>query len=295
MYLCKAVSISLILAVALFQEAFAGAWLQDKGAGIIISGSEYNQARLAFDNQGNLVTPVDFEKIDSSFYAEYGLTDKITLVGNTALQDVSYISSDGPQQFSGFATSKIGLRLGSKFNSNWALSVQPSLIIPAGGEAIPDGDLGIGGLGAELRLAAGRGFSWRGKSGFFGTEAAYDWRGNDAPRQIMTDVTLGIEAHEGLQILGQAFYTNTNDSLIGRDTVLANESLKLQASVVFEVSNPFSRKAKTEDNTKDKAEEAQAPSVNSETAQLQIGFFQTVYGRNIVREQGVVAKLWNRF
>lgn len=290
MQLYRAFGLGIIFAAVLFEPVFAGAWLQDKGDGLVISGSEYNQARLAFDGEGELVTPVDFAKIDSSFYAEYGLTDAITLVGDTALQDVSYISSEGPQSFSGFATSKIGLRFGSKLKSNWALSVQPSLIIPAGGEAIPDGDLGVGGVGAELRLAAGRGFSWRGRSGFFGAESAYDWRSNGAPRQIKTDVTLGYEAVDGLQVLGQAFYTNTNDSLIDRDTVLANESLKLQASVVFKVSNPFSRK-----DTVSEESETQAPLENGKPAQLQVGVFQTVYGRNIVREQGVAVKLWNTF
>ncbi len=59
-------------------------------------------------NLVTLVTPVDFQKRDSLLYLEYGVTDRWTLVGSAALQDVSYTSSQGPQQYSGFATSKIG-------------------------------------------------------------------------------------------------------------------------------------------------------------------------------------------
>ena len=81
-------------------NAFAGAWTQDKGKGLIITGTSYNQADRAFDSESKLRTPVEFEKLDSTLYIEYGLTDILTLVGNTTLQDVSFTSSEGPQFFS---------------------------------------------------------------------------------------------------------------------------------------------------------------------------------------------------
>ena len=271
-------------------DAFAGAWTQEKGKGLIISGSSINRADLAFDSESKLRTPVDFEKLDSTFYLEYGVSDKLTLVGNTALQDVSYTSSEGPQLYSGFATSKLGLRYGFDSGSPWVFAVQPSLVIPAGGEAVPDGDLGIGGFGAEIRLLAGRALTVGNRPGFFNAEAAFDQRSDGAPRQITADMTLGIQWAKHVQIIGQGFYRHTNDARFEGDAILANESLKLQASVVVDLPKLRRKKKKAGDD------EAQEIPVNpARTTSLQIGVFQTVAGRNIVREQGVMMTLWNKF
>ena len=275
-------------------NAFAGAWTQDKGAGLIISGTSYNRANLAFDSQRKLSTPVDFEKIDSTFYAEYGVTNKLTLVGTTALQDVSFTSSEGPQIFRGFATSKLGLRYGVNTNSPWKLAVQPSLVIPAGGESIPDGDLGIGGAGAEMRLLAGRSIKLWNKAGFINAEAAYDYRSDGAPRQITTDLTIGVELVEHVQFISQAFYRHTNDAAFERDVILANESLKLQASVVIDLPNIRLKKGHENDEGAAREIEEDKSNLPRKTS-LQLGVFQTVAGRNIVRERGVMLTLWNKF
>lgn len=267
----------------------AGAWTQSKGEGLIISGTSFNQANLAFDNEGKLRTPVDFEKIDSTFFAEYGLTNNWTIVGSTALQDISYTSSQGPQRYSGFATSKLGLRYGLKSNSAWVFALQPSLVVPAGGEAVPDGDLGLGGFGAEMRILAGRAINFGTKPGFINAEAAYDARSGGAPRQITADLTLGVNLTEKLQLIGQGFYRHTNDSVFERDVVLANESLKLQGSLVFSLPQIRLFKSKLGDD--------EAPRVDAKTGRtsLQIGVFQGVAGKNIVREQGAIITLWNTF
>lgn len=284
---------SLLAACLVAPNAFAGAWTHDKGKGLIISGTSYNQANLAFDSESSLTTPVEFQKIDSTFYLEYGLTDQLTLVGNSALQDVTFTSSEGLQNFSGFATSKLGLRRGININSPWKLAVQPSLVIPAGGESVPDGDLGIGGIGAEVRVLAGRPIKLGNRYGFFNAEAAYDYRSGAAPRQITADLTLGIQMINHVKIIGQGFYRNTNDAVFDGDAILANESLKLQASIVVDLPNwNFKKKTNAEDDEEAIVEDA--PKSTRKTS-LQLGVFQTVAGRNIVREQGVIVTLWNRF
>ena len=279
-----------ILSATLFsQECFAGAWTLAKGSGLIISGTSYNQSDLAYDGEGKLRTPVNFEKLDTTFYLEYGLSDTLTLVGSTALQDVSYTSSQGPQQFSGFSTSKIGARYGLSTDSPWVFALQPSLVIPGGGEAVPDGDLGLGGYGAELRVLAGRPLKFGTKPGFFNAEAAYDKRSGGAPTQVTLDATLGVSVTNDVQLIGQGFYRHTGGSVLERDAVLANESLKLQASLV--VNLPKLRLLKR--NAGDDSERPTARQ-RRKTA-LQIGYFRSVAGRNIVREQGGVITLWNTF
>lgn len=277
----------------LAQTSWAGAWTLPQGEGLIISGTSFNQADLAFDSEGKLSTPVDFDKIDSTFYLEYGVINRLTLVGSTALQDVSYTSSEGPQQFSGFSTSKIGLRYGLQPRSSWVLAVQPSLVIPGGGEAVPDGDLGFGGFGAELRLLAGRSLKFGTRHGFFNAEAGYDMRSGGAPRQISADATLGMDVTEHIQIIGQGFYRHTGDSLFEGDTVLANESLKLQASLVIDLPK-LRLLAKKQDDESSETPYAK-PTDKRRRASLQIGVFQGVAGKNIVRESGVLITLWNTF
>jgi len=277
------------------QICWAGAWTLPKGEGLIISGTSINQASLAYDSNSELTTPVDFDKIDSTFYLEYGLTDKITLVGNTALQDVSYTSSQGPQQYSGFATSKLGLRYGITSRSPWVFAVQPSLVIPAGGEAVPDGDLGFGGFGAEMRAVAGRPLNFGGRSGFLNAEAAYDIRSGGAPRQVTADLTIGVNLSGKTQLIGQGFYRHTNDSLFEGDVVLANESLKLQASIVFELPKLILKKKKGDYDEAAASEKTIRQNNPERRTSLQLGVFQTVAGRNIVREQGVMMTLWNTF
>ncbi len=258
----------LALCASFAQNSQAGAWLQDKGHGLIISGISLNQAEQAYDSTGKLGPIVDFKKQDSFFYLEYGLSDKITLVGNSSIQDVSYIATKGPQHYRGFATSKIGLRYGIKTKSNWHLALQPSLVIPAGGEAIPDGDLGLGGFGGELRGLAGHAFSVGNKPGFFNIESAYDLRSGGAPRQVSTDITLAIRPAPKFELMGQGFYRHTNASAIEGDTILANESFKLQGSVAYSFTPKTS---------------------------VQLGYFQAVSGKNIVREQGGTLALWTKF
>ena len=274
----------------------AGVWTLPKGEGLIISGTSYNSANFAYDSERNLTTPVNFNKIDSTFYLEYGLGRNLTIVGNSALQDVSYTSSQGPQNYSGFSTSKIGLRYGVSTDSPWLFAVQPSLVIPAGGEAVPDGDLGFGGYGGELRVLAGRSLEIAGRPSFLNAEAAYDFRSDGAPRQITTDLTLGIDVTDKMKVIGQGFYRHTNDSLFEGDTVLANESLKLQASLVFKVPkfSLFKRKKDSATPLDDEGNIEMPPFPKKKTS-IQIGVFQTVAGKNIVREQGGIITFWNQF
>jgi len=155
-----------------------------------------------------------------------------------------------------------------KPRGNWALAVQPSLVVPAGGEGIPDGDLGRGGYGAEIRALAGRSWKAANMQGFIDMQIAYERRLEDAPQQIFADLTVGVRPRKNMQVIGQGFYHRTGGVLNRTDPVLENQSLKLQASVVYDFG----------------------PSTS-----VQIGAFRNVAGKNIVREQGGLLMLWARY
>lgn len=260
--------IILIAGSAIPNTAYAGAWTLPKGEGQLISNAVYSNAKRAFDSNRGAGAVVDFLKSEQSVYLEYGLTPRMTVVASGALQDISYIAREGRQQYSGLGTSRLGLRYGLKPRGAWVLSVQPSLVIPAGGESVPDADLGRGGLGGELRLLAGRNIKVGARDGFVDFQTAFDYRSGDAPEQVMIDATLGVEIISKLQVLGQAFAQYTTSGTFGADQVLENDSLRLQGSVVWRYSKKSS---------------------------LQLGAFQTVLGRNTVRQQGVSLGVWQRF
>jgi hypothetical protein len=254
--------------MGLAEQAFAGAWTLDRGRTLLISGGIYNSADRAFDGNGQASQSVTFQKVEQRIYLEHGLGSGLTAVVQGALQEVDYTASQGEERFSGFASSKIGLRAGLKPRGNWVLAVQPSLVVPAGGEGIPDGDLGRGGYGIELRALAGRAWRAGNMPGFVDAQLAYERRLKDAPQQIFADLTLGIRPRKNLQIIGQGFYHRTGNFRNRLDPVLQNQSLKLQASLIYDFGPKTS---------------------------LQIGAFRNVAGRNIVREQGGLLMLWARY
>ena len=254
--------------VFLTPKAHAGAWTLPKGEGQIISTITHSIARRAFDEGRKSGAVVDFIKTDQGLYIEYGILDRATVVVSGALQDISFISREGPQQFSGLGTSRIGLRYGLQKRGAWVLAMQPSLVIPAGGETVPDADLGQGGLGGELRVLAGRNLTIAKRPGFLDVQAAFDYRSGDAPEQASTDVTLGVDVTPKIQVLGQAFAQYTTQGSFGVDQVLENDSLKLQASIVYKYGK---------------------------RSALQLGAFSTVIGRNTVQQKGVSIGLWQRF
>lgn len=269
---CRVLAATVTMAVTVMfaQSAHAGAWTLPKGDAHLISTYNYANAKRAFDRDRNAGAQVDFVKSEQSLYGEYGLTDKVTLVGTSAIQDISYISRDGPQSFSGFGISRLALRYKLADAGPWVRSVQGGIVIPAGGESVPDADLGQGGLGADLRLMAGRNLTLLGRPAFLDAQSYLDYRSGDAPQQLGVDLTLGVDIHPRWQIIGQSFAQYTTAGTFERDEVLKNDSLRVQGSLVFRFGK----------------DQRQA---------LQVGAFDTVTGRNTVRQSGLSIGLWQTF
>lgn len=249
--------------------AHAGAWLLPQGEGQVISHFTYSASERAYDASRKVGARVDFKKSEQSVYVEYGLTRRVTVVASGAVQDISYIARDGRERYNGLAPARLGVRAAlPSVSKRWILSVQPSLIIPSGGENVPDADLGRGGTGGELRVLAGRNLRVAGRPAFFDAQAAYEYRGSDAPQQASIDLTLGVDITRKVQLMGQVFSQYTTAGRFDADDVLENDSVKLQGSVVYKYG----------------AKSA-----------VQFGVFDTVTGRNTVRQSGVSVGLWQRF
>lgn len=248
--------------------AHAGAWPLPEGSGQVILTTTYDTANRSYDGNWDLTQEINFSKTDTQLFLEYGLTPKITLVLETALQDVDYTSRDGRTRVQGFGNSAVGVRRQIFHKDRSVLAVQGKFILAGTGENIPDADLGRGGNGVELRGLYGRNFKLAGRNGFLDTQAAWIFRSGNAPESYKADITLGLNLTDKIQILGQNFYSRTGDQILGVDRILSNESLKAQISVVRKQSAKRS---------------------------YQFGLFQTVAGRNIVKEKAVFFGVWRRY
>jgi len=248
--------------------ALAGAWPTPDGTGQLISTTVYSTSGHQFDEKGKLSQKTNFRKFEEQAYLEYGVTPKLTAILATSFQDVDYVGRNGRERFQGFGESQIGVRYTVFKSEKWVLSGQVSGLISGGGEVFPDADLGASGNGFEIRGLAGRSYVLGKKNGFAELQAAYRERGGAIPREWRLDATVGIEPMSKIKIIGQGFYSKADNGLLNVDRVRSNESLKLGISIVRQ---------------------------RKKNRSIQAGFYQTVWGKNIVREKAFTAGIWQRF
>lgn len=243
----------------------AGAWTQPKGHGQVIATTAFSTASRAFNDQSEDILDVEYQKIESSLYFEHGLTDRLTLVARPSLQDIELTDSGGEQSYQGLGPSEIGLQWQLKKSDHGQFSLRAGVKLGSDGENIPDAPIGEGRSDYELRALWGHGFSLSERSAFIEGQLAYRFRSGGAPDEQRFDFTSGLELTPRLQLLGQSFYIKADGAQFPlRDY----ESLKLQGSAVVRLSNGQS---------------------------VQLGGFQTVIGRDIIKESGVFAALWTPY
>jgi len=259
--LCSAGLTSLFLSAL----AHAGAWPTAAGQGQVISTTLFDNAKTAYDDDGNLTQQVSFNKSEASVYWEHGLTEKTTLVLQSSFQDIQFTAGVDVVNFSGIGESYIGLRRVFWRNGEWVVSAQAGVIFAGSGEAISDADLGIGKTHYESRFLLGRSFKLAKKDGFVDIQAAYRYRPGNLPDEQRVDATLGWRPQEKFQILAQGFYTGSEEQF---EISRPNTRLKLQGSVIY-THNP--------------------------KTSYQIGLYQTVAGRNIVKETAFFISAWKKY
>lgn len=259
----------LIWAIQIFQvNALAGAWALESGKGQIISTTIYDRAYKAYDDNWALSEDVNFQKLDSRVYWEHGWSETVNLVASTAVQDVDYLSRDGRSQVKGLGSSFLGLRYHLNNTGENQLAMQGSIVIPGKGENISDADLGRGGMGFEARGLWGRKWSVLGINGFVDAQAAWIYRPEDNPHSYAAEMTIGTKIFDNVEWLSQAFYGHTESDRRDIDEIDPNSSLKVQESLVYHANKKRS---------------------------YQIGFIYTAAGRNIVKEQALIASIWQRY
>ncbi|MEX6507072.1 hypothetical protein [Jiella sp. M17.18] len=239
--------------------ALAGAWTLSAGRGQAIVTGLYSGATAAFDERGGSVDHPDFAKGTVSGRVEYGLTDRVTILGSGEIGS----ERDGDLPFARPAMSEaaIGARVRMYDRDGFVASAQLSgLVEPSGDGRHLDWSQPT----LEPRLLAGYGFQIGGMPAFVDAEAGYRYRTGTAPDEIRIDLTVGLRPWPDVLILAQSFSTIS----AGGGTAGRYDYHKAEGSVVYDVSKRWS---------------------------LQAGVFATVAGTNALKERGLVTALWYRF
>jgi len=245
--------------------ACASAWTQEKGRGQVILTQLYDRADRAYDANGDPLQFVEYDKLESSAFVEYGLLDRVTLVGRLALQDVYLEIEDGQDAARGLAASELGARVRLWDDDRTVVSAQGAVILPGAGENVANIFFGGGETDFEARLLAGRSFRLGGRPAFVDVQAGYRWRGGGFPDERRLDVTFGHDASDRLSLFATTYLMSS-----GAASGLADEyaSARGQLSAVYWL----------DDNRG-----------------VQFGGLATLAGENIIQERAIFAAYWIRF
>jgi protein XagA len=242
--------------------AQAGAWTLPQGRGQII------ETFFGWLGQGPTegVPKASREsKAGAQTYVEYGLADRLTLVGEMTAERYA-LSPPTASVYSGLGYSGGGLRVRLWSDDAWVYSLQATALASGATQASAPAQAGNTGPEADLRALVGRNLNLFGAPAYVDAQAGYRFRTEGPPSEWHADLTLGVALNERTQALAQMFTTISNGA--GAPGFPAWASHKGQLSVVYALD---------------------------ETWSLQVGGFGTLYRRNTNSEYGAMVAVWRRF
>ncbi|MGP1274582.1 MAG: hypothetical protein ACQRW7_04090 [Caulobacterales bacterium] len=255
--LASALSLLVVTAAA----AVAGPWVQPQGEGVLITG--YSTHWLSAPGGTSL------RKSEVSFYSEFGLTQRVTLVGRFALQSLTETRSApdavADEAFGNalvaFGGSEAGLRVKLYQSGPWASSVQLSRTFQSGGENRNNQRFGTGGGDVELRLLAGRAL---GRDGFASVQLARRDLNDRGGAEWRFDTAVGWPVSPRWRWMAETFSVRADE----RPGASAYSGHRAQISAVYDAPSGYS---------------------------LSFGALASLHCKNTAREQAVFARLWRRF
>jgi hypothetical protein len=242
--------------------AFAGAWTLPAGQGQAIetlfgwggSGAPY----------GGSAAPNE-SKFETQTYLEYGLTDRLTIVGQLGVERYA-LTAPSKDTFFGFDYSGAGLRAKLWSNDAWVFSLEASASVSGAREPNKPAQAGDTGPQADVRAQLGHNLTLFGAPSFLDAQAGYRARTDGPPSEWHGDLTLGVDWTPRTQILAQTFNTVSNGA--GTPGFLAWEQHIGQLSLAYALNDQW---------------------------KVQFGGFATLYRRNTNSEYGALVAVWRRF
>lgn len=177
--------------------AYAGAWTQAQGRGLFIAQATYFTGNKFFNADGDLDSQSRFSKYELQPYAEYGITDAVT-VGGTAF--LHRVQQSGDENY-GLGDPEVFLRTRLWHDDTQVLTLQPLVKLPStysehgtprGGNTAFDGELSLL-YGRNLQLVSNR--------DYLDTRIGYRARGHHLNPQYRADIALGLQLSDAWQLI----------------------------------------------------------------------------------------------
>ena len=239
--------------VLMRQEANAGAWTQKRGEGYYKLGLRVVRATRFYDPGGNRISIPTTGDYTTSFYGEYGLTDRLTLVADIPFKRITlnrqvertsgFVLFDGDAK-TGVADSDFGVRFGLIREGQSVLSAELLLGVPIGDDDQQNGLLtGDGEFNQLTKLQFGQ--SLYPKPVYFSGEVGFNNRTNGYSDEFRYGAEIGYTFHSKFlaifRIRGVESLKNGDGALGGMVGLFANDQsyLSYGPELVYSVDQAF--------------------------------------------------------
>ena len=252
----------LALALAPPEAARAGAWTAPQGSGLLIEtlfgwageGAPWGGAPGVKQSRG-----------DAQAYVEYGVTDELTIFGQTGLERY-VLSRPDENAYTGLDYSDLGMRAKLWSSGAWVFSGEATLFLPGAYNSAAPAQAGDTGGAGEARLLAGNSFTVGSIPAFFDAELAWRLRTTGPPDEWHADLTVGLKPAPGVMLMIQDF-TTVSDASADREFPAWRTSV-IEASLVLPLDDRWS---------------------------VQIGVFTSVRAVKTNTERGAALAVWRTF
>ncbi len=220
------------LLVVHFNDAYAGAWVQEKGKSLHIFAYYFYTTDDIFGDYGDLDgIPNDgrFTKHQINYYTEIGVFERLTLIGNFFFDFLKFEDDFDEDTNAGFSDQEIGARY-NFISSPVVFSVQGMFIFPAysSDDALDENvqdepPIGNRDIGLEGKLLLGKGFTLKGITAYANLEAGVRFRIGDPSDQIRYQALFGIKPR-GWEIM---FFIDGIEGLRNEDEIEVSENVTI--------------------------------------------------------------------
>lgn len=247
--------------------AQAGAWPQKKDDLQVIISFKNTRADQDYNAQGEKIRRNRFSKRELSPYIEYGLSDKITLVGSMALtqEETSWLGSTISNR--GLSRIEAGARFALGQWDDTYFSFQPLLIWHgAMNQSDPYGSQ-RGDVDGEFGITMGQNFELWGLQGFSDNLVGIRIKPASRLNEVKANLTIGLDFAGGRKIMvkSESYASFTRDTNAAPSQIQSN---KLGLSFVQKLDK---------------------------TVSMELSGMAAVSGRNTINEQTLGFALWYDF
>ena len=247
------------------RSAQASAWNERAGAGFLDADVTLDAGDRYFDKTGRLLPASAYRNAEAGGYVEYGITDWLMAVVRPSVDDTRVAAPNGGH-YLGPGETQAGLQYQVMVFGPAALAVQGSFRLPGTTSHQDPAVIGDTAREGDFRALGGVAFPIGSFQAFADVQAAYRIRSEGGASQWHGDATLGVHLTPTLLLLVQSF----NQVPIGDGTIYLPSATysDLRVSLVKDITPTWA---------------------------VKVGAYQTVAGRNALRERGLVVGVWHRF